>query len=84
MLVDAFRKAADSAYAAVAEPKEGTVLTVARAAADAVAALGPGTSLAGLVTAAADAASDALARTPEQLEALPAPGSSTPAAAASS
>ncbi|MFC6237822.1 DAK2 domain-containing protein [Longivirga aurantiaca] len=70
VLVDAFRKASDSAYAAVAEPKEGTVLTVARAAADAVAALGPGTSLVGLVTAAADAASDALARTPEQLEAL--------------
>ncbi len=70
VLVDAFRKASDSAYAAVAEPKEGTVLTVARAAADAVAALGPGTSLVGLVTAAADAAADALARTPEQLEAL--------------
>jgi DAK2 domain fusion protein YloV len=70
VLVDAFRKAADSAYAAVAEPKEGTVLTVARAAADAVAALGPGTSLTGLVTAAADAAAEALARTPEQLEAL--------------
>lgn len=70
VLVDAFAKAADSAYAAVAEPKEGTVLTVARAAADAVALLGPGTSLTGLVTAAADAAADALARTPEQLEAL--------------
>ena len=71
------------AYAAVAEPVEGTVLTVARAAADAVAALGPGTSLVGLVTAAADAARDALARTPEQLEALPGPGSSTPGAAGS-
>ncbi|MGE0819731.1 MAG: DAK2 domain-containing protein [Candidatus Nanopelagicales bacterium] len=70
VLVDAFGKAADSAYDAVAEPREGTVLTVARAAADAVAALGPGTSLTGLVTAAADAAADALARTPEQLEAL--------------
>ena len=42
VLVGAFRRAADSAYAAVADPAEGTVLTVARAAADAVAALGPG------------------------------------------
>jgi DAK2 domain fusion protein YloV len=46
------------------------VLTVARAAADAVAALGPGTSLAGFVTTAADAAGEALARTPEQLDVL--------------
>jgi DAK2 domain fusion protein YloV len=69
-VTDAFRRASDSAYAAVAEPKEGTVLSVARAAADAVASLGPGTSLAGLVTAAADAAAEALARTPDQLEVL--------------
>jgi len=70
MLVSAFGRSADSAYAAVADPREGTVLTVARAAADAVAALGPGTSLEALVTAASDAASDALARTPDQLEVL--------------
>lgn len=70
LLVSAFRRSAASAYAAVADPREGTVLTVARAAADAVAALGPGTSLAALVTAAADGAADALARTPEQLEVL--------------
>ena len=68
--VAAFRRATDSAYAAVASPREGTVLSVARAAADAVAALGPGTSLAGFVTTAADAAGEALARTPEQLEVL--------------
>mgnify|MGYP003348028227 CR=1 FL=1 len=36
LLVTAFRRAADSAYAAVAVPREGTVLSVARAAADAV------------------------------------------------
>jgi DAK2 domain fusion protein YloV len=70
VLVAAFRRAADSAYAAVAEPREGTVLSVVRAAADAVDRLGPGTSLAAVVTAAADAASEALARTPEQLEVL--------------
>ena len=70
MLVSAFRRASESAYAAVAEPREGTVLTVARAAADAVADLGPGTSLDALVTVAADAAADALARTPEQLDVL--------------
>jgi DAK2 domain fusion protein YloV len=70
VLVGAFRRAADSAYAAVAEPREGTVLSVVRAAADAVGQLGPGTSLAAVVTAAADAAHEALARTPEQLEVL--------------
>ena len=70
VLTTAFRRAADSAYAAVAEPREGTVLTVARAAADAVAGLGPGTSLAALVTAATDAAAEALSRTPEQLDVL--------------
>jgi len=69
-VVVAFARAADSAYAAVADPREGTVLSVARAAADAVAGLGPGTSLGALVTAAADAASEALARTPDQLEVL--------------
>lgn len=69
-LVAAFRRAADSAYAAVADPREGTVLSVVRAAADAVASLGPGTSLEAQVTIAADAAADALARTPDQLEIL--------------
>jgi uncharacterized protein len=69
-VVVAFGRAADSAYAAVADPREGTVLSVARAAADAVAGLGPGTSLGALVTAAADAATEALARTPDQLEVL--------------
>jgi DAK2 domain fusion protein YloV len=70
VVATAFRRASDSAYAAVAQPREGTVLTVARAAADAVAGLGTGTSLEALVTAAADAAADALAHTPEQLEVL--------------
>ena len=66
----AFRRAADSAYASVADPREGTILSVARGAADAVEALGPGTSLQGQVIAAADGAAEALARTPDQLEVL--------------
>jgi DAK2 domain fusion protein YloV len=69
-VVAAFTRAADSAYAAVADPREGTVLSVARAAADAVSGLGPGTSLGALLTTAADAATEALARTPDQLEVL--------------
>jgi DAK2 domain fusion protein YloV len=67
---DALRRGVDSAYDAVARPQEGTILSVARAAADAVAAAGPGTSLAATVTLAADAAGAALARTPDQLEVL--------------
>jgi uncharacterized protein len=70
VLTAAFRRSAESAYAAVADPREGTILTVARAAADAVGRLGPGTSLAAVVTAATDAAADALAHTPEQLDVL--------------
>lgn len=54
--------AATAAYAAVAHPVEGTILTVARAA--------DGRS----IKEAADAAAEALARTPEQLPALAAAG----------
>ena len=60
--------AADAAYAAVAEPVEGTMLTVAREAAKAAADAGP--ELAAVATAAAAAARVALARTPDQLEVL--------------
>ncbi|MCU1693148.1 MAG: Dak phosphatase [Frankiales bacterium] len=59
-------RAADLAYAAVATPVEGTVLTVARAAADG--AVGP--DLAAVVRGARAAAVAALARTPDQLQAL--------------
>jgi DAK2 domain fusion protein YloV len=64
--------AADAAYAAVGEPVEGTMLTVARAAAEAasVAATSPDARLADVVHAAAEAAGVALARTPEQLPIL--------------
>ena len=68
----ALQKAADSAYAAVADPEEGTFLTVARAggqsAADAVAE--GRTELADVVTAAADGARAALEATPGQLAVL--------------
>lgn len=61
--------AADAAYRAVAVPAEGTVLSVARAAATA-AAEAESDDLAVVVRAAATAARQALARTPEQLPAL--------------
>jgi DAK2 domain fusion protein YloV len=64
----ALSRAAESAYAAVAEPVEGTILSVARAAAQA--AQGAGEDLAAVVTAAAAGAAQALARTPEQLPVL--------------
>ena len=64
-----FRRAADLGYAAVAHPVEGTVLTVARAAADAADATEAADCLL-VASAAADAARHALARTPEQLAVL--------------
>ncbi|MGY1915751.1 DAK2 domain-containing protein [Blastococcus sp. SYSU DS0973] len=68
----ALRKAAESAYTAVADPEEGTFLTVARASGEAaVAAVDEGrTGLADVVLAAADGARAALERTPGQLAAL--------------
>jgi hypothetical protein len=71
-LAAALHKAADSAYSAVADPEEGTFLTVARAAAEAaVAAVVEGrTALADVVTATADGARAALEATPGQLDVL--------------
>jgi hypothetical protein len=68
-LAAALRRASDACYAAVAEPVEGTVLTVARAAADA-AAKADSDDLAVVASAAAHGAAAALARTPQQLPAL--------------
>ncbi len=65
----ALARASELGYAAVAEPVEGTVLTVMRAAADAAQAV-PGTRMSPVARAAARAAREALARTPDQLEAL--------------
>jgi DAK2 domain fusion protein YloV len=66
-------RAAELAYAAVASPVEGTVLTVAREAAASAAELGPA-DLAAVVKAAAAGATAALARTTEQLPQLKAAG----------
>jgi hypothetical protein len=71
-LAAALRRACDAAYAAVAEPVEGTILSVAHAAAEAArsAAVQRRGDLAATVTAAAEAAGAALARTPQQLDVL--------------
>jgi dihydroxyacetone kinase-like predicted kinase len=68
----ALRAAADSAYEAVAHPQEGTMLTVASAAADAAQAADGG--LAEVVRAAHAGARAALAATPGQLGPLRAAG----------
>ncbi|SFO87170.1 hypothetical protein SAMN05660464_1345 [Geodermatophilus dictyosporus] len=71
-LAAALQKAADTAYGAVADPEEGTFLTVARAGAEtAGAAVAAGRAgLADVVAAAADGARAALAATPGQLDVL--------------
>jgi DAK2 domain fusion protein YloV len=68
----ALQKAAVTAYTAVADPEEGTFLTVARAGADgAVAAVDAGrAALADVLRSAADGARTALEATPNQLAAL--------------
>lgn len=68
----ALQKAADTAYGAVADPEEGTFLTVARAGAEAaVAAVAAGhADLGEVVRAAADGARTALEATPGQLDVL--------------
>jgi len=64
--------ATEAGYAAVGQPVEGTILSVARAASDAaLEAAGDGTARMGrVVRAAAVAAREALGRTPEQLPVL--------------
>ena len=62
-------RGADLAYTAVAKPVEGTILTVARAAANAARAA-RSESVAVTVGAASDGASDALEQTPSLLESL--------------
>ncbi|MFL6081513.1 MAG: DAK2 domain-containing protein [Ornithinibacter sp.] len=71
LLADAFAAGAAAARACVAHPQAGTILTVADAgAAAAVDAAEAGGSLADVCEAAVEAAQEALARTPDQLEAL--------------
>jgi DAK2 domain fusion protein YloV len=67
-LAKALERAADLSWTAVAEPVEGTMLSVIRAAADSAA--GAGASLADVAGAAASGAARALARTPDQLPVL--------------
>ena len=67
----AFDLATEAAYAAVGEPVEGTILSVARAAAvGAAQAVEDGKDARETFAAAADAARVALAHTPEQMELL--------------
>ncbi len=71
LLADAFARGAAAARSCVAHPQEGTILTVADAgAAAAVEAAEAGGTLADVCEAAVEAAQQALARTPDQLEAL--------------
>ncbi|MEU6679526.1 DAK2 domain-containing protein [Streptomyces sp. NPDC046925] len=66
----ALRRAAESAYQAVARPVEGTVLTVAAAAADAACDAGDDSDCGAVARAAYDSACRALDATPEQLAVL--------------
>ncbi len=68
--------ATEAAYAAVGEPVEGTILSVARAASEAAAAAAEVLEdrLGEVVHAAASAAREALARTPDQMPLLKAAG----------
>src|SRR5699024_11427173 len=65
-IAEAFTTAADTAYAAVGAPVEGTILTVARAAADAAQGA-DSDDVAATIRAAHTAAREARAKTPEQL-----------------
>ena len=72
IMARALREASDASYAAVGEPVEGTILTVIRAAAEAAErrAAEPGARARDVFTAAAAAAREALAHTPDQLAVL--------------
>ncbi|MFL6109448.1 MAG: DAK2 domain-containing protein [Marmoricola sp.] len=72
LMADGFAMATEAAYAAVGNPVEGTMLTVARAAAEAAAgvAADPETHLGDVLLAAAAQARAALARTPDQMQLL--------------
>lgn len=71
-LADALERASSAAFGAVSAPKEGTVLTVARATARAAASAAETSDgdLQEVTQAAATAARESLAETPNQLEAL--------------
>jgi len=72
VMAEAMAEATEAAYAAVGTPVEGTILTVARAASDAAVrrAADERARARDVFAAAAQAAREALAHTPEQLEQL--------------
>lgn len=70
LLAAALDAAATAAWEAVGEPVEGTILSVARAAADGAGSVDAAATGAVVVSAAAAAARTALERTPEQLDRL--------------
>lgn len=75
LLASAIRRGADRARQGVADPSEGTILTVADRAADAATEMAVSVSktmagVAAVTSAAAEAAAEAVRRTPEQLEVL--------------
>lgn len=73
VMVNALRRATAASYAAVGTPVEGTMLSVCRAAAEAAEALleeKPDVRSRDVLTTSAAAARAALARTPDQLQAL--------------
>ncbi len=74
VLVRALAAASTAAYGAVMKPIEGTILTVARGAAEAAAAVPDSASLLEVVEAARSGAADALAATPDLLPVLKAAG----------
>jgi DAK2 domain fusion protein YloV len=72
VFAEGMASASDAAWAAVGTPVEGTILSVAAAAAEAAqkAAVDPGVRLDVVIHAASLAAAEALARTPDQLTVL--------------
>ena len=72
LMAEGFAQASEAAYAAVGTPVEGTMLSVAKAAsiAAAVRAEDPEAHLGDVLKAAAAAAREALARTPDQMQLL--------------
>ena len=71
LLNEAFEKAVQTAYKAVMQPKEGTILTVARAAADKAAEMaGKTNDVVEFADAVIAAAEETLAKTPEMLPVL--------------
>jgi DAK2 domain fusion protein YloV len=74
VLTDGLVRAADGAYQAVQHPVEGTILTVARAAADAARRCPGEMGLVAVLEAARRGAAQALARTPDLLPVLKAAG----------